>query len=115
MRKRAIGIVALALLYLPLGAQQGEHGGAPLGREERHSPGWDRAMRLKGPPLPPKFPKLGKEIERVVLENGMGVFLQEDHRLPLLDAIVLVRTGTYYEPAEELGTADLAGKLLRTG
>ena len=48
--------------------------------DNRHSPGWERAMALKGDPLPPKFPKLGDEIERVVLPNGMVLYLQEDHR-----------------------------------
>lgn len=96
-------------------AQEGDRAPIPSSRGDRHSEGWDKAIRLKGPPLPPKFPTVGKEIERVVLENGMVVYLQEDHRLPLLDAIALVRTGTYYEPAEELRTAALAGELLRTG
>ena len=112
-------IVALVFLLARTGgilrAQEGEHMGGAVGRGDRHSPGWDKAMRLKGQPLPPKFPKVGVDVERVVLENGMVVYLQEDHRLPLIDAIVLVRTGTYYEPAEELGSADLVGELLRTG
>jgi zinc protease len=72
-------------------------------------------MALKGDPLPPKFPKLGNEIERVVLPNGMILYLQEDHRLPLLDAVAFVRTGTYYEPASEIGRASLVGDVLRTG
>ena len=62
-------------------------------------------MRLKGAPLPPKFPKVGGEIERTVLDNGMVIYLLEDHRLPLVDATVLVRTGTYYDSAAELRTA----------
>ncbi|MBI4460812.1 MAG: insulinase family protein [Acidobacteria bacterium] len=117
--KVACGVAALAVLLSQAGsilrAQEGEHAGRVSGRGDRHSPGWDRAMKLKGQPLPPKFPKIGVDVERVVLENGMVVYLQEDHRLPLLDAIALVRTGTYYEPPDELGTADLVDELLRTG
>lgn len=88
---------------------------APPARGDRHSEGWQRAMKLKGPPLPPKFPAVGKEIERVVLENGLIVYLQEDHRLPLFDAVALVRTGSYYESPEELRTAALVGEMLRRG
>ena len=72
-------------------------------------------MALKGDPLPPKFPKLGAEIERVVLPNGMVLYLQEDHRLPLLNAVTFVRAGSYYEPAEEIGRAGLVDEVLRTG
>ncbi|MBI4463691.1 MAG: insulinase family protein [Acidobacteria bacterium] len=113
MRRRAILLITFLLSGIYLWAQNPQPP-AP-GRGDRHSAGWDQAMKLKGTPLPPKFPKVGDGIERVVLENGLVVYLQEDHRLPLLDAVVLVRTGTYYEPAEELGTADLVGELLRSG
>lgn len=113
---RAVAVVIfMALLCVSAVAQEGEHA-APLStRGDKHSAGWDKAMRLKGPPLPPKFPKVGKEIERTVLGNGMVVYLQEDHRLPLVDAMVLIRTGSYYEAPEELRTANLTGELLRTG
>jgi predicted Zn-dependent peptidase len=84
-------------------------------RGDKHSAGWDQAIRLKGPPLPPKFPQVGEGIDRVVLDNGMIVYLQEDHRLPLLDVSVLVRAGTYYETPEDLRIAALAGELLRRG
>jgi predicted Zn-dependent peptidase len=72
-------------------------------------------MRLKGPPLPPTFPEVGDEIERTVLENGLVVYMLEDHRLPLVDAQVMIRTGSYYERPDELRTASLTGELLRSG
>lgn len=117
MRKRWIAVALCgALGWGTLCAQEIDGlGGAAPERGNRHSLGWEKALRLKGAPVAPKFPKIGKEVERVVLDNGMIVYIQEDHRLPLLDAIVLVRTGTYYESAEELGTARLVGELLRSG
>ncbi len=97
-------------------AQDGaEHSAVSPERGNRHSIGWQKALALKGPPVAPKFPKVGKEVERDVLDNGLVVYLQEDHRLPLLDATVLVRTGTYYESPDQLGTASLVGELLRSG
>ena len=117
MRKHWIAAALCGALSLGTLCAQDIDGivGAPPERGNRHSLGWAKALRLKGSPVAPKFPKIGKEVERVVLDNGMIVYVQEDHRLPLLDAVVLVRTGTYYEPAEEMGTAALAGELLRTG
>ncbi|HEY7679596.1 MAG TPA: pitrilysin family protein [Terriglobia bacterium] len=113
--RSAILLLLIAVTGIQARPQEGAPPGAASTRGDRHSEGWSKAMRLKGPPLPPKFPKVGQEIERAVLENGMIVYLQEDHRLPLLDVSVLVRTGTYYEPAEDLRTAALAGELLRRG
>ena len=105
----------ITVVCLSAVAQEGEHAAPVSTRGDKHSEGWAKAMRLKGPPLPPKFPKVGGEIERTVLDNGMVVYMQEDHRLPLLDAMVLIRTGSYYEAPEELRTANLTGELLRTG
>ncbi len=108
-------LLCLLVAWSALYAQESEHAAAAPGRGNRHSVGWDKALKLKGPPVAPKFPRIGKEVERVVLDNGMIVYVQEDHRLPLLDAIVLVRTGKYYDTAEELGTASMIGELLRSG
>lgn len=110
-----IAPLVLVLLSLTSLRAQDDHSAPMSTRGDRHSAGWTEVMKLKGPPLPPKFPAVGKEIERVVLDNGMIVYLQEDHRLPLLDAVALVRTGSYYETAEELRTASLVGELLRRG
>jgi len=119
MNRRLVTLAVLLFLGCSLAADpswaQGELSGAPVTRGDRHSPGWDQAMKRKGAPLPPRFPKVGQDIQRVVLNNGLIVYIQEDHRLPLLDVSVLVRTGEFYESAEDLGTADLAGELLRTG
>ena len=105
-------LLLLSIAVTPAIAQEGEH--APVStRGDKHSEGWAKAMKLKGAPLPPKFPKVGGEIERTVLDNGLVVYLMEDHRLPLVDATVLVRTGTYYDNASELRTASLGGDLLR--
>ena len=96
-------------------AQESEHSGGSLDLSGRHSAGWQKALQLKGPPVAPKFPKIGKDVSREVLPNGLVVYLEEDHRLPLIDAIALVRTGKFYETAEELGTASLTGEVMRTG
>jgi predicted Zn-dependent peptidase len=52
---------------------------------------------------------------RVVLKNGMVVFIAEDPTLPLVDIAVTVRTGSYLDPAGQEGLASLTGSLLRNG
>lgn len=55
------------------------------------------------------------EVERLVLKNGMVVYLMEDHLLPLVKIYALVRTGAIYEPVEKAGLASLTGAVMRTG
>ena len=55
------------------------------------------------------------EVEHVSLENGMAVYLLEDHELPLFNLVALVRTGSIYEPDDKSGLAELTGVVMRTG
>ena len=52
---------------------------------------------------------------RVVLSNGMVVFIAEDPTLPLVNISLLVRTGGYLVPAEKAGLAGLTGSQIRRG
>ena len=66
-----------------------------------------------------KYTPLGNieipEIERVTLDNGMQLFLLEDHELPLINASAMIRTGSVYEPADKVGLASITGTVMRTG
>jgi zinc protease len=64
------------------------------------------------PALPPFKPQ---EPKRIQLGNGMIVFLQEDHELPLIDAVARIRGGAISEPAAKAGLVDLYGEVWRTG
>lgn len=67
---------------------------------------------LEFAPLPDvKLPKY----DRFKLDNGMVVYLMEDHELPLVGGTLLVRTGDRLEPANEVGLASLVGEVMRTG
>jgi predicted Zn-dependent peptidase len=52
---------------------------------------------------------------RVVLKNGMVVFIAEDKTLPLVNIGLTVRTGSYLEPAGKEGLAALTGSQMRRG
>ena len=45
----------------------------------------------------------------------MKLYLQEDHDLPLVSGIALVRTGSLLDPPQRIGLAQLAGITMRTG
>ena len=57
------------------------------------------------PPVPDRFE----------LDNGMIVYLLEDHELPIIDISVRIRTGALYEPADKVGLASITGAVMRTG
>jgi predicted Zn-dependent peptidase len=52
---------------------------------------------------------------RVVLENGMVVYLLEDHELPLVNVSATMRTGGWLEPQDKVGLATLTGSVMRSG
>jgi zinc protease len=64
------------------------------------------------PPLPAFHPA---EPKRITLPNGMVIFLQEDHELPLIDGSIRIRGGSQQEPAAKVGLVDLYGEVWRTG
>ncbi|MGC2770195.1 MAG: pitrilysin family protein [Candidatus Sulfotelmatobacter sp.] len=64
------------------------------------------------PPLPEFHPQQPKRIE---LSNGMVIFLQEDHELPLIDGSARIRGGSRDEPANKVGLVDIFGEVWRTG
>ncbi|MDE3036817.1 MAG: hypothetical protein KGJ14_12660, partial [Nitrospirota bacterium] len=45
------------------------------------------------------------EPERVVLDNGMVVYLLEDHELPLVTITAMMQTGAWLDPADQVGLA----------
>jgi zinc protease len=68
--------------------------------------------KIPVPSLPPFHPQEPKRIE---LANGMIIFLQEDHELPLIDGIARIRGGSRSEPANKAGLLDIYGEAWRTG
>jgi predicted Zn-dependent peptidase len=53
--------------------------------------------------------------ERVVLENGIVLFILEDHELPLINVTALIKTGTIDDPAGKEGVAELTAYVMKTG
>src|SRR4051812_25967148 len=69
-------------------------------------------QQIKIPRLPAFLPH---EPKRIVFPNGMVVFLQEDHELPLIDGIARIRGGSRSEPADKVGLVNLYSEVWRTG
>ena len=75
------------------------------------------AAHATPPPLP-HFPPLvfhPPKPEKFVLENGLTVFLLEDHELPLIKVSALIRTGTQYEPPDKVGLGGIFSDAMTEG
>jgi predicted Zn-dependent peptidase len=67
---------------------------------------------LKYPPLPQvKIP----EPAEFTLANGMRVLLLEDHELPLVRGVAMVRTGNVFDPPEKRGLSQVMADVMRAG
>src|SRR5215469_9493521 len=70
---------------------------------------WKQVPIPQLPAFKPQQPK------RIQLPNGMVIFLQEDHELPLIDGSARIRGGSVNEPANKVGLVDIYGEVWRTG
>ena len=113
-RARPVGSVGLAVLLaatlVPLGAE----GGAQERRQEQAQ------GRIPSHPSRLQFSTREVEIPRAEplthrLSNGTPVVIVEDHSLPLVDLTVALLAGSYLDPADKPGLAELTGAMLRRG
>ncbi len=70
---------------------------------------WEQIPIPKLPEFKPQEPK------RIQFPNGLVVFLQEDHELPLIDGTARIRGGSFEAPANKAGLAEIYGEVWRTG
>lgn len=81
----------------------------PQAKSESANQAWQKIPIPKLPEFHPPQPK------RFQLPNGMVVFLQEDHELPMIDGTARIRGGERSVPANRIGLTDVFGEVWRTG
>jgi zinc protease len=94
--KRAIFVAAFTLFFT-------------VGSSAAQEATW---KQIPTPALPAFHPAQPKRIQ---LSNGMVIFLQEDHELPLISGSARIRGGSRNEPAGKVGLVDIYGEVWRTG
>jgi zinc protease len=65
-------------------------------------------------PIPPLHDFKPVEPRKIVLANGLTIFLEEDHELPFINGSILIRGGSRNEPAEKTGLVSIYGQTWRT-
>jgi zinc protease len=97
MKRTALILLAVAASWLAL----------PTATAQVES--WKQIPIPQLPSFKPQQPK------RIQLPNGMVIFLQEDHELPLIDGTARIRGGSVSEPKSKVGLVDIYGEVWRTG
>ena len=96
LMKHAMMIALAALLVMP---------GAVFGATKK----W---QKIKSPTLRDiNVP----DVTRDSMDNGMQLFLLEDHELPLFRMTLIMKGGSAYNPTDKLGLAETTAEVLRSG
>ncbi|HLJ30637.1 MAG TPA: pitrilysin family protein [Candidatus Angelobacter sp.] len=66
-------------------------------------------------PVPPLHQFHPQEPRRVELPNGLVIFLQEDHELPMINGTIRIRGGRRDVPADKTGLEEVYAEVWRTG
>ena len=77
-----------------------------------HLPCWLRRRTL------PAFPPLNfhpTKPTRTAHDNGLVVYLLEDHELPLIKMDLYFKAGTQYDPIDKIGLGSLFGEVMTYG
>ena len=112
---KTLRIFAVLILGASFAAAQATKPAAP--ETEDQSPRQSQALKddlkqITIPPLPRFEPQIPR---RVVLPNGMIIFLQENHELPLIGGFARIRGGSVLEPPDKVGMLSVYGDVWRTG
>ena len=74
-----------------------------------------QATDWKKIPIPQLHEFKPQQPKRIELANGMILFLQEDHELPVITGTAVIRGGSRDEPAQKTSLVSIYGEAWRTG
>ena len=76
------------------------------------------AVRAQKDPNTLKFADLEFKAQKpgmTAVKKGVTFYFKEDHEQPVIDGTVIIKTGNLYEPADKVGLASLAMRMLKAG
>jgi len=101
-------IFAMTLFLISAGVAFGQ-------TETAKSPGSKIVESLTKEEISLTIPRVGVDVDRVALDNGLVIYLYENHKLPLFNIQTLIRCGSVHDASEKDGLSDLVGTVMRTG
>src|SRR4030066_2065035 len=76
------------------------------------------AARAQKDPKTLKFADLEFKAQKpgmAAVKKGVTFYFKEDHEQPVINGTIIITTGTLYEPADKVGLASLAMRMLKAG
>jgi predicted Zn-dependent peptidase len=76
------------------------------------------AVRAQKDPNTLKFTDLEFKAQKpgmAMVKKGVTFYFKEDHEQPVINGTVIIKTGSLYEPADRVGLASLAMRMLKAG
>ena len=102
MRRLPLGVCVLGVFAMVMPAARPAFAQTPVAQP------WTKI------PIPPLHDFHPRQPKRIELENGLVLFLEEDHELPFITGSILIRGGSRDEPAAKVGLVTLYGQAWRT-
>jgi zinc protease len=87
----------------------------PVMAQQQQSEGSKIIAGFKYPQLKWSVPEVGKEVQREVLDNGIILYMMQDHRLPLINVSVMIHCGDVYSPLDRMAVPEITGDVMRAG
>jgi zinc protease len=111
--KTLLPVLSALLFSAALASSQTATPSAPPAAEPATKP--SIATSWQKVPIPPLHQFKPQVPRRIQLDNGMVIFLQEDHELPVIDGTIRIRGGSREESADQAGLVSLYADVWRTG
>jgi len=76
------------------------------------------AVQAQKDPKTLKFTDLEFKAQKpgvAAVKKGVTFYFKEDHEQPVINGTIIIKTGTLYEPADRIGLASLAMRMLKAG
>jgi len=76
------------------------------------------AVRAQKDPKTLQFADLEFKAQKpgtAAVKKGVTFYFKEDHEQPVINGSIIIKTGTLYEPADKVGLASLAMRMLKAG
>lgn len=108
------GLVVPGLLFLSANGSAAGQAAKTGGKPTAVAPAKPELEPWKKIPIPPLHDFKPQQPTKVVLANGMVIFLQPDHELPFINGSFIIRGGARDEPADKTGLVNLYGDVWRT-
>ena len=85
-----------------------------LAQATKHAPAAAALEPWRKIPVPPLHDFKPAQPKKIMLSNGLTIFLQPDHELPFINGSIGIRGGSRDEPADKVGLVSLYGETWRS-